>query len=62
VPQQDSDRRPETRRTRILVAAALAALGLLIACGAVVVRGAYWVAFVALLITWLGAAYAARNV
>jgi fatty acid desaturase len=56
VPDQDSDRRPKTRRARAVVAAALILLGLLVAIGAVVLQGAYWVAFLALLITGLVAA------
>jgi len=39
----------------------LIALGLLIAAGAVVFQGAYWLAFLALFITSLAAAYAGRN-
>jgi len=61
VPQQDSDRRRVSRRARTVVAAALIGLGLVVAVGAVVLRGAYWLAFLALLITSLGAAYAGRN-
>ncbi|HEV2140973.1 MAG TPA: hypothetical protein VGT01_07245 [Candidatus Dormibacteraeota bacterium] len=57
MPQQDSGR----RRVRRVVAVALIALGFVIAAGAAVLQGAYWVAFLALLITSLGAAYAVRN-
>jgi len=61
VPQRDSDQRPERRSVRRVLAAALITLGLLIATGAVVLQGAYWIAFLALLITSLAAAYAGRN-
>jgi hypothetical protein len=61
VPQRDSDGRPERRGARRVLATALITLGLLIATGAVVLQGAYWIAFLALLITSLAAAYAGRN-
>ncbi|HEV3405745.1 MAG TPA: hypothetical protein VG364_04020 [Candidatus Dormibacteraeota bacterium] len=61
MPPQESERRHERGHARRVVAAALIALGLVIATGAVVLQGAYWIAFLALLITSLAAAYAGRN-
>jgi hypothetical protein len=62
VPDDESDRRRPIayvgERRRWIVGSALIALGALLGLAVMAARGAFWLAFVPLLIAWGGVAYA----
>ncbi|HEV2032987.1 MAG TPA: hypothetical protein VGU71_02120 [Candidatus Dormibacteraeota bacterium] len=62
VPKSDSDRRRPivyvSERRRRIIGAVLIALGVVLGLAVLVARGAFWLAFVPLLIAWSGVAYA----
>ena len=62
VPDSDSDRRRPlayvSDRRRRIAGAVMIALGVLLGLAVLVAKGAFWLAFVPLLIAWAGVAYA----